>query len=169
MKKNKNKGFSLAEMLVALLIFGLSSIAIAMAIATSARVYTRSLAVTEIRTLSSTLSQGIMDELRYANHITLDSDGQLLSFTGETNGQNAVNLTANDKGEVVFSFANGSERPLLPSPSYLAGKLQVCSISVERDVSDPFSLCVTMIIEDKDAEVSETTTFHVVPLNPPTE
>ena len=68
-KLSSRRGVTLTEMLVAVAVLGLVTLAVAVGISSSLRVYNRSVALSDAQTLSSTLSQALMDELRYARDI----------------------------------------------------------------------------------------------------
>lgn len=162
MKKSRkaSKGLTIAEMLVALLIMGMTSVAIAMGISAGAKSQMKSVSLSEVRVLSSTLSQKTLNELRFAENMTFEGN-ELKTFVSRTCG--AV--------PVSFSFEDGilklGGKPIVPISVYLDGKLAVTDFAVTREnTGDLICLNVEMQISSVAIE-DQTVTFKVYPLNPP--
>lgn len=95
-KLHSQAGFSLTEVLVALAILGLLTLAITAGISSSVPVYRESMDLSESAVLSSTLSQALFDELRFAENVEVDASG-LLTFTSRSYGPD-VSISTSDEG-----------------------------------------------------------------------
>ena len=104
-KLRAQRGMTLTELLVALLILSLVTVGVAAGVGTSLRVYRQATAASEAQMLASTLSAALMDELRYARDIQADG-----SFTSKDFGEKAAVAVAADGqltlgGEKIVSSA----------------------------------------------------------------
>lgn len=110
-KKLRTKsGATLSELLVAIAVLSLVTLAVAVGINASLRVYRQSVDLSDAQTLTSTLSQALMDELRYARDIRTE-DGRVV-YTSTSYGLNA-SISVDPSGQLLVS---GS--PLVGSGSY---------------------------------------------------
>lgn len=92
-KRLKNKlrakrGMTLTEVLVAVLILSLVTVGVAAGVSSSVKVYRKSVQFSESRTLCATLSQAVMDELRYATDIGSQSTNP--TFTNQSGESVAI-------------------------------------------------------------------------------
>lgn len=166
-KLRSRRGMSLSEVLVALLILSLVTVGVATGVNASLRIYRQSVALSDAQTLSSTLSEALMDELRYARNI---SDGAAPTFTSVSFGEGVavrssggyiiVSPPVREMGDDMKSW------PLLVGTGAYAGHL-----TAEADVDYTGGVfAVTLNIYDSAAEGSapaslRTVEFSVRPLN----
>lgn len=120
-KLRTRRGLTLAEMLVAVAVLGLVAMAVAVGCSAGLRVYRQSVAVSDAQTLASTLSQALMDELRYAQEIRYGDDGTLTGYTSANYGHNA------SIGQDLEGHITVAGKPLVGSGSYagLCAQVQV--------------------------------------------
>ena len=116
-KLRSRRGMTLTETLMALLIASLVSIAVAVGIASAARVYRDSVAPSESQLLSATLSQAMMDELRYARHITSTEPP---TFDSENFGSGAAFSVNTETGRLQLGGQD-----LVGSGTYAKNTLQI--------------------------------------------
>ena len=123
MKKLRNKGgFTLVEMLCALLVLVLASAAMIMEISFATRTYKESMDVSNAQVLCSTLSATAGEELRYARG-TPDTDGSgNLQFSSIHYGSSAA-FSQDENGQVKL----GGEKILSPAayPNGLKGSVEL--------------------------------------------
>lgn len=79
-KISSKKAFSLSELLMALLVVSIMTVALTAGVSASLRVYNESIRHAEERTLLSTVAEAVMSELRNAREIKTDTNGTV-SFT----------------------------------------------------------------------------------------
>lgn len=84
-KLRSRRGLTLAETLAALAVFAILSVALVQGTTAAWKVYQKAVISSEARTLQSTLSQAIYNELRYAENIRAESDPVV--FDSATYGQ----------------------------------------------------------------------------------
>jgi prepilin-type N-terminal cleavage/methylation domain-containing protein len=102
--RNKKRGFSLVEMLVALLIMALLAVMVSSSVAAATQVYRRSVFVSESETLSSTLSTAMANVFNYASDIEIKKDGRV-AFTSpafQINDAGYFLLTGGTKGYICY-------------------------------------------------------------------
>ena len=123
MKKLRNKGgFTLVEMLCALLVLVLASAAMIMEISFATRTYKESMDVSNAQVLCSTLSATAGEELRYADGTpATDGSGKLL-FSSIHYGSSAA-FAQDENGQVTL----GGEKILSPAayPNGLKGSVEL--------------------------------------------
>lgn len=99
-KLRSRRGVTLTEMLVTVIIIGLMTAGVATGISASLNVYHESTQLSDAQTLSATLAQAVMDELRYATNVSGSGDaptydsmdyGDTAKIEKNTNGRLAVN------------------------------------------------------------------------------
>ena len=88
-KLRERRGITLSEMLVALAILGLVCLAVAGGLSASLGIYRDSVALSDAQTLASTLTQALMDDLRFARDFQTDAGGGL-SYTSPSYGEGAT-------------------------------------------------------------------------------
>lgn len=154
-KLRAGRGATLSEMLVALAIVGLTALAVATGITASLRVYRDSVALSDAQTLASTLSQALMDDLRYARDIRADGSGGL-TYTSAQYGLEAT-VDRNEDGRLSV---NGHD--LVGAGAY-AGL--TADVSLDWD-----GACVAVELSIlSGTEPVRTVNFSVRPLNPQKE
>lgn len=131
-KLRGRRGLTLAETLVALAVFAILSVALVVGTTAAWKVYQKAMVASEARTLQSTLTQSIGDELRYAKNI--QANGR---FDSESFGKDVSVSSADGKVKV------GSHQ-LLPAKAYTKGlKAEVTvtydqgNFTVELTISHP--------------------------------
>ncbi|MDO5445017.1 MAG: type II secretion system protein [Eubacteriales bacterium] len=118
MKKiSSKKGFSLSELLVALLVVSIMTIALTAGVSASMRVYNESIRHAEERTLLSTLAEAVMSELRNARDPKIESG--VVTFTSLNYGPGAsFSVGADGKMKIA-------EKDLIGDGSYIKGKIKL--------------------------------------------
>lgn len=150
MLKSK-RGFTLSELLIAVLILGLVTAGAAVGVNASLKAYHASVQASEARMLLSTLSESVMDELRYAENISADGDNP--SYTSANYGIGAT-LQDNDDGQIV-AFTTGSS--IIGTGAYNGLKAEI-AYPYESGV---FNVTITV---KNGSKVLETTSFSVTPI-----
>lgn len=118
MKKiGSRQGFSLSELLMAILVLSIMTVALTAGVSASLRVYRDSVRYAEERTLLSTLSEAVISELRNAKDIT-DTDKETFTFTSANYGPQAA-------FKVVSGKLTLAGRPLIGSGSYSNDTIEV--------------------------------------------
>ncbi len=154
-KLRSRRGMSLAETLTALALFAILSVALVVGTTAAWKVYQKAVVASEARTLQSTLTQSLGDELRYARNIQPDG-----SFDSETFGL-GVSVISND-GKV--QIGNGTKSyELLPAKAYTKG----LKAAVEVTYADGSFTVDLTIQHDLLPEGGRKTTFNIRALNAP--
>ena len=140
-KKIKSKqGFSLSELLIALVIVSIMTIALTAGISASLRVYQESVRHAEERTLLSTLSEAIINELRN-DAVMVDNSGMIQAITSQNFGNcNEIRLlrenekkSKKEDGKVFVVTKTGDSiksTPLIGSGAYSNHVLKVQNIEI---------------------------------------
>lgn len=154
-KLRSRKGFTLTELMVAIVVLGLLTLAVSVGTSASLQVYYQTTTLSESQVLASTLSQAITDELRFAGEIKTDPDGALLSYTSRYYGKD-VSLSCDSAGKVLVGAT-----PLIGDGAYTSFTAAL-DVAYE-DGSECFQVVLTLfqgtepILEDR---------FPVRALNP---
>lgn len=90
---NKKKGFTLTELLSAILIMMLLTGILAVGVQVGVKAYVKSVSLSEAQTLCSTLTTLVSDELRYAGTITVEADGKVRFFSQNFGGSSEGGVT----------------------------------------------------------------------------
>lgn len=153
MKKLRcKKGFTLSELLVTVVMLAILTLAVAVGISSSIRVYHQSVTISEAGILSSTLCQAISDELHYAKEI--DASGGTVKFLSDNYGRK-TSITTNADGRLMVGTY-----PLIGNSAYTHLNADVAI--TYSDAAKSFD--VTLIIKEKNNVVS-TRSFQISPLN----
>ena len=140
---NRRKaGFSLGEVMVALLIVSLLSMSIATGVAFGMRQYNKAVANSEARILCSTLTSVITDELSNARNF--DSNNTLKAKDGQ--------------------IYKGDGSPLLPAAAYSGGTHEL-SATIENLKFENGKYTVKLSVSPINTDWKVETTFDVLPLN----
>lgn len=119
------RGVTLSELLVTIAVLGILTVAVSSGILSSLKVYQTSKDLSHSQMLASTLSQALMDELRFAGDIVTDEEGGLLSYTSPSVGKEAAVQTDGQGQLVLVSPAlAGKTSPILGSGSYAGNSAQ---------------------------------------------
>lgn len=155
-KLASRRGVTLSEMLVTVAILGLVTLAVSVGISSALRVYNQSVALSDAQTLSSTLSQAIMDELRYARDMKTSAEGALSSYTSMDYGLNAA-------------FATDAEQHITVGGKDLVGSGAYAGLGAGAEISyDSSTQCFTVKLTIyQGTEALRLNTFSVRALNPP--
>ena len=180
------KAFSMSEMLVATLILGLMTTAMASGISASIRIYHDSVTYSEKRMLLSTLAESISTELRYAKEAEVksvsnpeDKKYQLQDYTSPNFGFDSKIEVSSDgritvKGSDLVGDGVYSKNKLLSaclidegSSEKQSGTAKIYYYeSTETEVRDYYEF--TVAVYSGDEETPETRTLRVKPLDAPT-
>lgn len=150
-KLRSNQGSSLTEMLVAIAVLSLLTLAVVTGITSSMPVYRDSTALSESSILASTLTQALQNELRYAREVQLDG-AALQSYTSPSFG---VNVSITDGGGRIQ--VGGSD--LIGSGAYTT-----LSATAQIEYAEPFFYVVVDISNGE--KIVRSVSFPVRPLNP---
>lgn len=133
LRKSKGRGgFSLAEMLVAVLILSMMSMVACMGITTALQDRARAIIAADAQTVASTAAQAVADQVRYGQINQVGDD--FIVLTGSTYGNRAKLCL--DSGHLVAQNLNASGNPegtpyaLLGEKAY--GGLHISSLGFER-------------------------------------
>lgn len=126
-KLRSRLGMTLAETLTALAIFAILSAALVVGTTAAWKVYQKAVVASEARTLQSTLTQALTDELRYARNIQVA--GETVSFDSETFGVQ-VSVSATDG--IIQIGAGTKYYDLLPAKAYTKGLKATAEVSYEN-------------------------------------
>lgn len=178
MKGNRKKGFTLSEMLIAVLILSLVTAGVTMTVSLALRHYDRSMRDSESWTLLSSLKSVVESELAYTTEIHVDEEGNLISFQSQ-NYAIQDNLSTWTTDQVVLGEnGNAHCKPgvvALGNPADLSEQMPVLGegiysrnlramVSEATYESESHYFTVTLIITYKD-EVIRTETFQVKNVN----
>jgi len=102
--KRSKKGFTLTELLSAILVMLLLAGILAVGVRVGVKAYVKSVSMSEAQILCSTLTTLVSDELRYAGTITVSADGKV-GFFSQNFGGNAgggVSFDTDEEGHVTL-------------------------------------------------------------------
>lgn len=108
-KLRSRLGMTMAETLTALAVFAILTVALVAGTTAAWKVYEKAVVASEARTLQSTLTQALGDELRYASNIQMDG-----KFDSETFGLKTSVTSENGKIKI-------GKYDLLPAKAYTKG------------------------------------------------
>lgn len=110
-KLRSRKGMTFVELVTALLIMALVALAVASGVTAALRHYNQSVEKADARTLCNTLSQAVMDELRFAQQITGTTAPSYFSMS---HGMVVTMYVDDITGQIML----GDEMPLVGSGAY---------------------------------------------------
>ena len=175
-KRFNSAGFSFAELLVTILILTLVSGGMARGVAFARDQYRKSMILSESKTLCSTLSDIIKDELRNATNYKYENDTVL--FTSHELNVSDCRFyipEGTEYGELWLGLGGGTNDPknnrrLISTAAYSAHKLKAkVEISCDNQNNATGETVFHVKLEIWDAQKSEVTVsseFDVIPLNP---
>lgn len=149
-------GMTLAETLTALAVFAILSVALVVGTTAAWKVYQKAVVASEARTLQSTLTQSLTDELHYARNIRV-VDGKVV-YDSETFGLGA-SVTSKD-GKLQIG-AGTKTYDLLPAKAYTKG----LTAEVQVSYADGFFTVELTIRHELLPGEGRETTFTVRALN----
>lgn len=154
------RGFTLTELLCAVLIVLLISALLLVGIHFAGRTYNSAMKLSEAQELCSTLTSVISDKLRFCGTVTQDENGGVTQIfiqnIGSVEGQGEA-FQISDKGQLLLG-----DSPLLSGGAYPRG-LRVRNVSLSYH-SDTEVFTVVLQVGDAQDILSETT-FDVQRLN----
>lgn len=157
-KLSSRSGFTLTELLLAVAIMGILFSAIVAGVSSAAHIYRRSVALSDSQTLSSTLSNAVANELRYARNIRV-TDGKV-SFDSDVFGAGVSIGDSSPAGRVMVGTAS-RQYALLSDSAYTSG------LSASATVTDYTDGVFTVEIRVSAAELAErSTVLNIRALNP---
>lgn len=156
-KLRSRLGMTLAETLIALAVFVILTAALVVGTTAAWKVYQKAVVASEARTLQSTLTQSLADELRYARNIR--QDGGKVVYDSETFGLGASVLSPTNGRIKVGTEATNYD--LLPEKAYTKGMKAYVTVSY----ADGFFEVVLTVGHELLPGGSYTTTFAVRALN----
>ena len=164
MKRRANGGFTLVELLCAILVLLLLAGLLMLGVRTAVTAFGRSMAASEAQTLLSTLRTNVSDELRYSGTLKVDGSGNVTGFFSQQFGSGDYTaFTTTPEGHVQLGG-----KDILPAKAYPYG----IKAEVESLTYDDGSSLFTVRLSVKDSENKNTlaeTTFEVEKLNVMTE
>lgn len=97
------KGFTLVELLAALLILTLMLSVVSAGISMAFTIYRKSLFISESETLSATVDTALSDVLRFAENVATDKDGQVSMLTNDYYGISYSMIGIDSDGYIVYN------------------------------------------------------------------
>ena len=165
---NKSRGgFTLVEMLCAIVVLILVSMLMVTGVRLGADSYAKSVSYSEAQVLCSTLKTTVSDELRYSGSVLLDADDKVTpkgffsqTYTNQTNPNQFPGFSQDENGRVLL----GGNK-LLPNKSYPYGLK--ASVTLERYDKTTRVFHVKITVTRTTQTLAETE-FDVQQLNAPT-
>ncbi|MDO4502435.1 MAG: hypothetical protein Q4D06_04550 [Coriobacteriia bacterium] len=179
-------GYSLGELLVAMVIMGLVSMLLATGVSVSAKQYQQSLVGSESQSLCSTLTASLTSALRSADDFTLEGttvkDGTehyayQRFWAADAYRTGVVALDAKGKevasgkpGYLALKTTDGKYTPLVSQSTYTQGMLATAKLDWSNAGGGRYGatnpVCtVTLTVTDSAGKTATTTTFQVIPVN----
>ncbi len=155
-KFHSRLGMTLAETLTALAVFAILSVALVVGTTAAWKVYQKAVVASEARTLQSTLTQSLSDDLRYARNIR--QEGDKVVYDSETFGLGASVSSTDGKIQIG---AGTVQYDLLPAKAYTKG----LKADVKVSYADGFFQVELSVKHELLPGGSRKTTFTVRALN----
>ena len=163
MTKQNERGFTLVELLCAVVVMLLLGTLLATGTKIAVAAFERSMAASQAQTLLSTLQTSVSDELRYAGTIQLDADGKPTGFFSRSYGEAAyAGFSEDTKGHVLLG---GSK--LLPDRAYPNGLQATVELTGYDAATRVFSAQITVYGTQRTDGALAQTEFEVRQLNVP--
>ena len=163
-KRKSKAGFTLVEMLCALVVMVLVSCLMAVGVRVAVKAYQTEVMHSEAQVLCSTIRTKVNDELRYAGSIYLTTNGEFSSFFSQNCGDKAYYST-NADGQVILTSGTGDHK-ILPAKSYPYGMKASVEITNYNTTTRIFTVYVQVTESDGTTVLSDST-FQVKQLNKP--
>ena len=132
-KLRDRRGFTLTELLCAVLIVLLVSALLTVGVRFAGRTYNSSMQLSEAQELCSTLTSVISDKLRFCGTVTPGADGSLdhifIQDLGSVEGEGAA-FQVNADGQLPWAAPSCSAAP--PIPGVFGSAMSVCATTVLR-------------------------------------
>ncbi len=155
-KERARGGFTLVEVLCAIVVLLLVSGLMVVGIRTAVKAYNTEVMHSEAQVLCSTIRTKVNDELRYAG--TVETKGSTISFFSQNYGK-SVFYSSNEEGQIMLG-----ENKILPSKSYpysMRAEVEIKSYDTESRI---FTVHVKVTQENESSVLAETD-FQVKKLN----
>ncbi len=160
MKRRANGGFTLVELLCAIIVLLLLASLLTLGVRTAVTAFGRSMAASEAQTLLSTLRTNVSDELRYSGTVKLAADGTPAGFFSRSYGEAAYSgFSADERGHVLL----GGEK-LLPDRAYPHGLRAEVKLTAYDTATGTFTVRIT-VYTASDPSLAQTE-FETKQLNP---
>jgi prepilin-type N-terminal cleavage/methylation domain-containing protein len=151
----KNAGFTLVEMLCAVIVLLLVSALMAVGVQLATKAYSREITHSEAQVLLSTLRTTVSDELRYAG--TTEVNGSTIKFFSQTYGEGA-GFSVDENGQVLLK-----NNKLLSKNAYPYGIKAQVNLTAYDSTSRIFTVEIT--VNDSDGSPLGSSSFQVKKLN----
>ncbi len=113
------RGFTIVEMLAALLIVALLGAMIATGISVGAKVYRESVFLSESAILKSTINTTFSDVLRYATVVETDEEGNVLAFNSANYNISGGSIALSEDGRLIYyEFSGDTAHELVNRGAY---------------------------------------------------
>lgn len=160
----RKQGFTLIEMLCAILVLLLVSALMVTGVQLGYRSFRKSVSFSEAQLLCSTLENSISDELRYAGTLKKDADGKVTGFFSQNYGEAAfAGFSSDAKGQILLGG-----KKLLPVKAYPYGLRASVSIDGYDESARIFHVTLT-ITDSSGSNTLASEKFDVHQLNEPDE
>ncbi len=156
MKRNKRSGFTLVEMLCAIVVLLLVTIGVVTGVQLAMRSYAKSVSDSEAQVLCATLTSSVSDKLRSSGKVT--QDGDTITFFCQEIGNDAA-FSQNEKGQVLLG-----DMKLLPARAYPHGLR--AEVLLEQFDSTDNIFTVSITVTDASGKELASNEFQVAVLNP---
>lgn len=144
-KLKSNTGFSLAEMLITILILLMVSSVVAGGIPAAANAYTKAVDAANAHALLSTTVSALRDEFSTAWNVEMEN-GAITYFSSDTGSQSRIRVDGGsillqeyadlaDEAKATGGTAPVPERPIISNASTVKGKLSVICESITYDAN----------------------------------
>ena len=140
-KLRSRRGFTLTEMIFTVLLLGIMSLSVAVGVSSSLNVYRESVLLSDAEVLCDTLTEEVMDELRFATNINAAADPP--AYGSVTYGD-GVQLAANEEGYLGVKntdwllLQKGAYTGLRADIQYTySGSVFTVDLSVSQNVGGP--------------------------------
>lgn len=144
--KRSNSGFTLVEILCAVIVVVLLTAMIITGISFGARNYSKNLSISEARTLYCTLATVVSDELRFATAVETDSGGTVTYLFSQIYGEIDTDVFHSDGNGHIYL----EDHKLLSNSSYTHSSKAVVDV-----LYDSVSTIFTVDIAINDSKGSE--------------
>ena len=153
------RGFTVVELLAALLIVVLLGMVIAAGISVGTQVYRDSIFLSESDILKSTINITLSDVLRYATVVETDGDGNVLTFNSANYNISGGGMELSEEGHLVYyEYAGDTAHELVNRGAYTT--LTLTGFSVTYDATTGvFSGSYTIALGDGDGGLLRTAEF----------
>ncbi len=158
-KRGRRGGFTIIEMLCAIVVLLLVSALMVVGIRLAVKAYHREVTHSEAQVLCSTIRTVVNDELRYSGTTSTSTSG-VISFFSDNYGKN-VSFSTSEDGQVYLG-----EKKILSEKAYANGIMAYVTITAYDSSTHIFSATVLVTDTDGTTELASES-FQVKQLNKP--